>query len=501
MDNNVAAQPAFDLKNLTMGFGAAFLVVAVLTAVRIAVLFLAEPDLFFDEAQYWFWSTSIEGGYFSKPPGLAVVIAATTGLCGDSEACIRTGAPLLYALAAGGAGLLAARMAGLAAGCAAALLFLTLPGVSFGTRLISTDAPLLVCWAAALYLFHRYLETRSWMDAVLLGAAVGLGFLAKYAMVYFGFCLAVHALIERRVLDRLLDLKLWVGFAVAILVFSPNLIWNLQNGAVTLAHTADNASWGGALFNPGELAEFFGAQVGILGPVLFVVLIWGLWRFGRSLTADERFLLAFSVPITATMCLQALISRANANWAALSFVAFVILVVLLAFRLRARTWLALAFASHLAVIAGLAVIDMNVKSWSMAVERSPFKRVLGWADVSDAVRAVAREKGVQSVVSNSRSVTAQLTYYLRDDALPVHAWLYWNSPRNHYEQVMPATADIPGPVLVVTRCGTDFGDVLEGVRETGTVAVPITRARQRTLYWAVMDAMPADPPPLADCRG
>ncbi|MEM1050120.1 MAG: glycosyltransferase family 39 protein [Pseudomonadota bacterium] len=501
MDKNVAAQPAYDLKNLTMGIGGALLAVGVLTIARIVILFFAEQDLFFDEAQYWFWSTSIEGGYFSKPPGLAVVIATTTGLCGDSEACIRVGAPVLYALAAGGVGLLAARMAGTAAGCAAALLFLTIPGVSFGARLISTDAPLLVCWAAALYLFHRYLETRSWMDAILLGAAVGLGFLAKYAMVYFGFCLAVHALIERRVLDRLTDLKLWVGFAVAVLVFSPNLIWNLQNGAVTLAHTADNASWGGALFNPDELAEFSGAQIGILGPVLFGILVWGLWRFARNLTDDERFLLAFSVPITATMCLQALISRANANWAALSFVAFVILAVVLAFRLRARAWLAVAFATHLAVMVGFAIIDMNVKSWSMTVERTPFKRVLGWADVSDAVRAVARDNAVRSVVSNSRSVTAQLTYYLRDDDLPVHAWLYSNSPRNHYEQVMPATADIPGPILVVTRCGVDFGEVLEGVRKTGNVAVPIARARERTLYWAVMDAMPADPPPLADCRG
>lgn len=475
--------------------------VAAVTAWRIVFLFLADYDLFFDEAQYWYWSTDLEGGYFSKPPAIAAVIAAATAVCGDGEACIRLGAPILYALAGLVGGLLARRMAGPFAGTVAAILFVTIPGVTFGARLISTDAPLLVAWAAALLFYHRYLETRSWSDALLLGLFVGLGFLAKYAMVYFGFCLAIHALVERRVIARLTDIRLWAALGVALLVLSPNIWWNLRHGAVTLAHTADNASWSGNFFHLDNLADFVFAQIGIIGPVLAALLAYGLWRHRRALGADERFLLAFSAPITLTMCLQALISRANANWAALSFVGFVVLAALFIGRWNGRRWLAAALATHLVALVGLSVIDTNARAWSLQFERTPFKRVLGWSDVSGMIAAVAEEQGARTIVSNSRSVIAQLTYYLRDVPYPVEAWLYADSPRNHYEQVAPATRATPGPILVVTRCPLDFADVFEAVTASGSVAADITRARERRLYWAVIGAMPENPPLLADCRG
>ncbi|MEM8811137.1 MAG: glycosyltransferase family 39 protein [Pseudomonadota bacterium] len=507
MTDHTAAQAASGREAAMPLFVAGLLAVVAITAFRIGGLVLAESDLFFDEAQYWFWSRSIEGGYFSKPPGIALVIAATTSFCGDGEACVRMGAPLLYGVSAILCGLFAYRLAGPFAGFLAALFMATIPGITFGARLVSTDAPLMACWIAALLVYHRYLRTGFWRDALLLGALVGLGFLAKYAMVFFGFCLAIHALVERQVLRRLLDVKLWVGLGVAVAVFSPNIVWNLSNGAVTFSHTADNASWGGDLFNLDELAEFSGAQVGIIGPVLFAVILLGFWRHGRSLSSDERFLLAFSLPILATMCLQALISRANANWAALAFPALVLLAVLFLVRWRAESkrvvgwFVGIALLSHGIGLVGLAIVDVNMRTWSLQAERTPFKRVLGWEAVSNEIRTVAEERDIRTVVSNTRSVLAQLTYYLRDEPFPVTAWQYADSPRNHYEQVAPATPDSLGPVLLVTRCNIDFAADLPESRETGMVSVPIAAERQRRLYWAVIDAVPSRLIPLADCRG
>lgn len=502
-DHAQPLRPVPDWLNLKF----ALLALVAITLLRIAVLFWADQDLFFDEAQYWFWSTDLVGGYFSKPPGIAVLIAATEAVCGDGEACIRLGAPLAYGLAGLLLGLTALRMAGRLAGAAVLLLFATIPGVSFAAQIISTDAPLLVFWAAALLFYHRYLESRSWADAMVLGVAIGLGFLSKYAMVYFGFCLAVHALVERQVLERLRDVKLWAALIVALIVFSPNIFWNLENGSVTLAHTANNARWGGALLNPEELAAFIGAQIGIIGPVLACVVALGLWRHFRGLTPDERYALSFSVPIMATMCAQALISRANANWAALSFPGFVLVACLFLMRWQAasgwnaKRWLTLALATHLVAFAGLSLLSVNARDWSMLRSHSPYKRVLGWTDVMRGVSAVAEENQIRSVVSNSRSVTAQLTYYLRKQPVSVYAWPHAYGPHNHYEQVVPASAAISGPILMVTRCNTDFARELAGVGESGEVTVPITKTRFRTLYWAVVDEFPQDPPALADCRG
>src|SRR5215211_322968 len=68
----------------------------VLTIVRLIGLRYSAVDLFFDESQYWAWSRDLAFGYFSKPPLLAWIIASSSAVCGDGEACVRAASPLLY---------------------------------------------------------------------------------------------------------------------------------------------------------------------------------------------------------------------------------------------------------------------------------------------------------------------------------------------------------------------------------------------------------------------
>ena len=60
-----------------------------LTLFRLATLAFSQTELFFDEAQYWFWSRELAFGYYSKPPLIAWIIRGATELCGQGEACIR----------------------------------------------------------------------------------------------------------------------------------------------------------------------------------------------------------------------------------------------------------------------------------------------------------------------------------------------------------------------------------------------------------------------------
>src|SRR5690242_21937911 len=74
--------------------------VAAITGLRLVWLALQPADLFPDEAQYWVWSQQLALGYYSKPPLVAWLIAATTWLFGDSEFAVRLSAPLPHAGAA-----------------------------------------------------------------------------------------------------------------------------------------------------------------------------------------------------------------------------------------------------------------------------------------------------------------------------------------------------------------------------------------------------------------
>src|SRR4026207_2230569 len=69
-----------------------------LTAVRMTLL--GTSDLEFDEAHYWMWSERLAPAYFSKGPGIAFFIRATTALLGNTEFGVRFWSPILGAGAA-----------------------------------------------------------------------------------------------------------------------------------------------------------------------------------------------------------------------------------------------------------------------------------------------------------------------------------------------------------------------------------------------------------------
>src|SRR5207249_5272694 len=71
-----------------------FFVIAI-TAVRFTLL--ATTDLQFDEAHYWMWSERLAPAYFSKGPGVAFAIRASTMIFGANEFGVRFFSPLLGA--------------------------------------------------------------------------------------------------------------------------------------------------------------------------------------------------------------------------------------------------------------------------------------------------------------------------------------------------------------------------------------------------------------------
>src|SRR5262245_36193643 len=170
---------------LVPGLGLAVALLAILTRILLIGLKFSVVDLFFDEAQYWAWSREPAFGYFSKPPLLAWIIAAAERVCGSSEACIRAPAPLFYF----GTSLLvyavAQQLYDARVAFWAALSTGLATGAVFSARIISTDVPLLFFWALALLAYVKLLSGADRRWSLVLGLALGLGLMAKYAMIYF----------------------------------------------------------------------------------------------------------------------------------------------------------------------------------------------------------------------------------------------------------------------------------------------------------------------------
>src|SRR5260370_11807242 len=71
-----------------------FFVIA-LTVIRLSIL--ATTDLEFDEAHYWMWSERLAPAYFSKGPGIAFAMRASTSIFGANEFGVRFFSPVLAA--------------------------------------------------------------------------------------------------------------------------------------------------------------------------------------------------------------------------------------------------------------------------------------------------------------------------------------------------------------------------------------------------------------------
>ena len=426
-----------------------------LLLVRLIALRGNATDLFFDEAQYWSWSQEPAFGYYSKPPLIAWVIRLSTDACGLSEFCIRLPSPLFHAATAFVIFAVAARLYDARTGFWAALAFATLPGVSFSAGIISTDVPLLFAWGLALWAYVALAQGRSWLPVLGLGLAIGIGLNAKYAMAYFALCVAVDMIATRDRRHLLRDARLWVALAFGIALIAPNLLWNASNKFATFSHTADNAKWTGSLIHPLKALEFFATQFGVFGPILFAGLLVIVVRaYRQGVPSADRLLLAFALPVLAVVTVQAFLSRAHANWAAVSYVAAVILVVATMIRDLSWTWLKASLALHLALLAGFGLAAASAGQFKLPGIEDPFARTLGWKEVATETRGLladARKAGqpFAAVITDERALSAELLYYMRDEPTPVLAWRAGAKPADHYELTRPFTAATTGRVLLV----------------------------------------------------
>ena len=438
-------------------------ILIVMTWLRVWGLQTTPLNLHFDEAQYWAWSRTLEWGYFSKPPLIAWVIAATTSLFGDAEWAVRLGAPLSQSLTALIIFVLGRSMYGAWAGVWAGIAWLTMPGVWLSSSIISTDAVLLPFWALALLALWRLSATRAWSWALVLGIAVGIGVLAKYAMLYFVLCAFFAARASAPVRAGLGQWRGLIAGLIALAILSPNLYWNVSHRFATISHTASNAHLTSNFINPDEWLEFTLSQAAVVGPLLFGALAWLVWRAMRrasGLSEEDRFLLSFIAPTLIAVMVIAFISRANANWAVTAYpAAFVWLTGSLTIGGRGRRFMAAAIAVNLAIGGVLAGAGLNPAFADWVGAANALKRTRGWDETAReiALRAVAQpgEAPFTAVMVDHRATYFELAYYWRQARLagaplpPVRMWVLHADARNSAEEIDPMRPEEGGRVLVV----------------------------------------------------
>jgi hypothetical protein len=299
-------------------------------------------DLSGDEAQYWDWSRNLDLSYYSKGPLVAYIIRASCSIFGDTMPAVRYPAIFFGVATSIVTYLLTRKLFGsdrLALG--AVLLTHIVPMFIAGSILMTIDPPMFLCWAlATLFAAHAIFDNKP-LGWSLVGLAIGVGFLAKYAALLWFVGLFVYLFIDPRSRRYLRTAHPYVALLIALLFMTPVILWNARHNWVTFSHVAYQTGAKGGSLTRGNFIEMLGSQIGVIGPILAVFLIAAIIYAIRKTDDPNRPKLLFLTTIGLTFfTLTTLISfftKVQVNWPAPAyFTLFILTAYYISTRLRTR---------------------------------------------------------------------------------------------------------------------------------------------------------------------
>jgi 4-amino-4-deoxy-L-arabinose transferase-like glycosyltransferase len=213
---------------LTRGLGVVLVVAAAKLLLHLATA--SRYGYFGDELYFMACGEHLDWGYVDQPPLVAVVAWLVRHVLGTSLLATR----LPSALAGAGlvllTGLLAREMGGgrFAMGLSAVASALAFVNVVMH-YLFTMNAFEPLFWTGCAYVLVRIVQTGNQKLWLWFGLLAGIGQQNKYSMAVYAFALVVGVLLspQRRAFARP---WIWLGGAIAFLVFLPNVVWNVQHG-------------------------------------------------------------------------------------------------------------------------------------------------------------------------------------------------------------------------------------------------------------------------------
>lgn len=168
------------------------------------------------------------------PPLTPLLARVGLALFGPSLVGIRLSSALAQAAAMVLTGLIARELCGKRLAMVIAALAVAIAPVSFamGTMLMYVSFDYL-WWVLIAFLVLRLVNTENPRWWLAIGAAVGLGAMTKYTIAVFVAGLAAGVLLTRS-RRYLFSPWLWAGAGVALLIFLPNIIWQIQHNFISL---------------------------------------------------------------------------------------------------------------------------------------------------------------------------------------------------------------------------------------------------------------------------
>ncbi|WP_419175807.1 glycosyltransferase family 39 protein [Desulfosediminicola sp.] len=255
----------------------------ILYTVIIRLVYLGDIELLQEEAYYWNYAQHMAPGYLDHPPMVALLIRGGTLLFGNSELGVRFLTFLCWFVTAFFTFRLSTRMFEEETAFRAVLLVAVLP-IFFCTGLLSTpDAPLIACWAGALYYLYLALvqnREKAWYGA---GIFLGLGLASKYTIALLAPAIILFMLADSSARRYFLRPQPYLAALLALSIFSPVIWWNSQHEWASFLFQSQERLQASSEFSTHELLA---SILLLLTPTGFLAVLsaWGDW-FSKGQTS------------------------------------------------------------------------------------------------------------------------------------------------------------------------------------------------------------------------
>jgi hypothetical protein len=287
------------------GISAGALLVA-LVAAKLLIQFagIGRYGFFRDELYYMACGQHLAWGYIDQPPLIALVAWLERQVLGDSIVSIR----LLPILAGAVVVVITATMAremggGRFAQFLAGVTILFAPAYLAFDSFLSMNAFEPLLWLLCAWLVVRAVKENSQGETsrlwIAFGVVAGIGLENKHTMLVFGFSLAAGLLLGGEA--RTYRSKwIWIGAALAMLIFLPNLLWEARHGWPQIEVVRNAQQFKN---EPISATRFLFEQMLFLDPLALPVVLGGLaWLFAARDAKRFRFLAwAYLITMAAIM--------------------------------------------------------------------------------------------------------------------------------------------------------------------------------------------------------
>ena len=331
-----------------------FWLLSAFTAV-IRLLIIGRIGLTGDEAHYWTYTTYPQLSYFDHPPLIAWLIKPFTMLFGNTEFAVRFPSVIVFAAVSFILFKLAEELYGQKTAFWVTVILNVTPVFSLlGAVITIPDTPLSLFWTLFIYVFYRLVNDNKPKYWYILGGLLGLALLSKYNAVLLPASVGLYLLCSKEHRFHLQKKEPYIALLIALAVFTPVIIWNLQNSFASFGFQLRHGFGKSAPhFSVALLGKCLGAQAGYVSPLIFLAFWWALISTGIKAfkLRDNKALLifAFSFPTLFIFNAIASFNEILPHWPAMGYLILSLAAADICVKMWHKHWFK-AFAGTSAVI-------------------------------------------------------------------------------------------------------------------------------------------------------